>query len=325
MNATAAGTVVEHHHPESRGLLPPLEALEDPGGLLPGEWQPDDDRPRSTSAPVLAPLVVEGQGQIAVLRRDQDLLVLAAYGIPQDTLLLYRRGSGSEGSGAAGSGFARIPWEPSGARASTDTLAGLFLLEDVGPWAPLGAFGSGGTGILQLRAPAGSYLMSLEAWNPSGRWATRIRQGVRAQAVAPDVPALSDLLILEPGGPVPEELAQALPRFRIGTVLEGGDPITVGWEVYGLGRRKEPLTFRVSLLKVEDGLFRKALTRIGLIDRTPPLVVSWSEAGTDRPGPLFRAVDLALPELEAGPYVLRLELEIPNRSKVFSDRVITLR
>jgi len=325
MNAISAGTVVEHHHPESRGFLPPLEALEDPGGLLPGVWQPDDDRPRSTSAPVLAPLLVEGRGQIAVLRRDGALLVLAAYGIPLDTLLLFRRGGDGEGTGASGGGFARIPWEPPGARASTDTLAGLFLLADTGSWAPLGAFGTGGSGILQLRAPAGSYIVSLEAWNPSGRWATRVRQGVKAHSVAPDVPTLSDLLLLEAGGAVPQGLAEALPRLRRGTSLQGGEPVTVGWEVYGLGRRREPLTFRVSMLKVEDGLFRKALTRIGLIDRTPPLAVSWSEAGSDSPGPLFRAVDLALPDLDPGPYVLRLELEIPNRSKVFSDRVITLR
>ena len=46
MQETAGGSVVEHHHPESRGLLPPLEALEDPGGLPRGVWFPEDDRPR---------------------------------------------------------------------------------------------------------------------------------------------------------------------------------------------------------------------------------------------------------------------------------------
>jgi hypothetical protein len=91
MGETGIRKVVEHHHPESRGLLPPFEALEDPAGLPEGVWVPDDERPRTASAPVRAPLIAEGQAQSAVLRRDGQLLILASYGVPTDTVLHQRR------------------------------------------------------------------------------------------------------------------------------------------------------------------------------------------------------------------------------------------
>jgi hypothetical protein len=324
MGQSAGGSVVEHHHPESRGLLPPLEALEDPAGLPAGVWMADDDRPRSASAPVLAPLVVEGQGQTAVLRRTADLLVVAAYAPPRDTLLQQRRDPWEDEEGNGAPELPRTPWEITGAQASRDTLAGLFLMADTGAWAPLSTFSAGGEGVLQLRAPTGGYLLSLELWSPAGRWASRLRHGIRAEAVPPDVPTLSDLLLLRLGDPLPQNLAQALPRLKPRTDLMAGEPVTVGWEVYGLGLRREPLTFRLSLLEEEGSLVRRALKRIGLFNRAPAVTLSWDEPGSERVGPLFRAVDLMLPPLEPGRYVLTLEMDILNRGKVFSHRRITV-
>jgi hypothetical protein len=321
MNELSGGSVVEHHHPESRGLLPPLEALEDPAGLPRWVWVPEDDRPRSACAPVLAPLVVEGQAQTALLRRGIDLLVVAAYAVPPDTLLLKRRPTGADGPGTPPE-VRPVPWEPSVEWASPDTLSGLFLLADTGGWAPLSALSRGAEGVIQLRAPPGGYLLTLETWNPSGRWATRVRHGIRGEAIPPDVPSLSDLLILRRGPGLPENLSQALPRLRPRTDLLGGEPLTVGWEVYGLGYRQEPLSFRLSLREEEGGLIRRALKRIGLFNQTPALTLSWEESGVGNGGLLFRAVDVDLPPLEPGRYVLTLEMSIPNRSKVLSHRRI---
>ena len=192
------GSVVQHHHPESRGLMPPFQALQDLAGIPEGFWTPADEHPRSTIAPVQAPLVAQGLGQVSVFRRDGDLLVLAAYGAPVDTVFARRRpGSETDASdaGADGSGlgpeetvdavpsagpFRRPPWEPSVEGLTADTLAGLFLLPDTGGWAPLAAFGSGGEGVLTLQAPPGGYLLSLEQWDPAERWGARRQdQGVR--------------------------------------------------------------------------------------------------------------------------------------------------
>jgi len=162
----------------------------------------------------------------------------------------------------------------------------------------------------------------MELWNPLGRWASRVRHGIRVEPVPPDVPTLSDLLLLHRGSDLPKNLSQALPRMRTDADLLGREPLTVGWEVYGLGRRREPLTFRLSLRAEEGSFIRRALKRFGLFDRTPALVLSWNEGGTDENGPLFRAVDVDLPTLESGSYLLTLEMSIPNRSKVLAHQRI---
>jgi hypothetical protein len=320
--------VVEHHHPDSRGLLPPLEALEDPAGLQEGIWTPRDDRPRSASAPVGAPFIAEGTAQTAVLRRNGDLLVLAAYGIPADTVFRRRRpdpdssrGAGNQAANAMGS-FSRPSWEPPLDGLSSDTLAGLFLLADTGNWAPLASFGTGGEGLLQLSAPPGGYLLSLEQWSPSGRWGARVRHGVEGAAIPPDVPHLSDLLLLEAGERLPTSLPEAIPRLRSSTRVHGEGGLTVAWEVYGLNRVAEPLTFNLSLTRDETSFVRRALRRIGLARGGPVLTLTWSEDGSPQIAPLFRAVDLDFPSLEPGRYVLRLVMEIPYRESVASDRRI---
>jgi hypothetical protein len=207
---------------------------------------------------------------------------------------------------------------------SPDTLSGLFLLPDSGGSAPLGAFSWRGAGVLQLRAPPGSYLLSLEQWSPSGRWGTRIRHGLRFEEVPPDVPSLSDLVLLRHASTLPIQLTEALGRMKTDTRIHAGDTVTVGWEVYGLGRRGEPLTFRLSLTEEEGSLIRRALRKIGLMRRRPALTLSWTEGGSREMGPVFRAVDVGLPDLGPGQYLLRLELDIPNRINAMSHRRITI-
>ena len=203
-----------------------------------------------------------------------------------------------------------------------DTVAGLFLLADTGAWAPLAAFGSGGSGALRLTAPPGGYLLSLEQWDPLGRWGARVRHGVEGRIIPPDVPHLSDLLLLDTGDGLPASLFEAEARFRSSTRLRSEGRLTVAWEVYGLNSRRDPMTFSLSLVREEGGLVRRALNRIGLLREPPALTLSWGEDAPGRLGPVFRAVDVDLPILEAGRYLLNLEMEIPYRSKVVSSRRI---
>jgi hypothetical protein len=330
MGETGIRKVVEHHHPESRGLLPPFEALEDPSGLPEGVWTPDDDRPRTASAPVRAPLIAQGQAQTAVLRRGGELLVLAAYGVPTDTVLWKRRVRPDSIRGldrlvAPDRTPSQRPlWEPSIEGYPPDTLSGLFLVADTAMWAPLVAFGRGGKGVLQVRAPPGGYLLSVEQWCPTGRWGARVRHGLEGKVIPPDVPHLSDLLLLDVGHGLPDSLSEAAPRLRPSTDLRSEGRVTVGWEVYGLGQRGEPLTFSLSLVEEEGSLVRRALKRIGLFRKSPVLTLSWVEDGSVGSGPRFRAIDVDLPRLKAGRYILRLEMKIPYRNSVMSNRRITV-
>ena len=322
--------VLEHRHPESRGLLPPLEALEDPTGLPEGVWTPRNDRPLTTSAPVLAPLIAQGQAQTAVLRRGGNLLILGAYGTPVDSVLQIRRTSRRQSAGPeepflGDEGLSRRPpWEPSVDGFSADTLAGMYLLADTGRWAPLAAFGYGGEGVIQLTAPPGAYLVSVEQWCPKDRWGARTRHGVRGDDIPPDVPHLSDLLLLDAEEALPPSLTDAIPRLRPSSELPSGARMTVAWEVYGLNRSGGALTFRLSLVEEGGSLIRRALKKIRLFRKAPVLSLSWDEESPAVGGPLFRAVDVELPSLKSGRYVLRLEMDIPFRSTVVTNRRISV-
>jgi len=321
------GSVVERFHPESRGLLPPLEALENPSALAEGVWRPRDDRPRSSSAPVRAPLIVEGSGQVALLRRGEDLLILAAHGVPEDTLLTRRRtrvGTLPWVENWEVGGAYPLAWAPDADGRGADTLAGLFLVPAAGDAPPLSVLEVGGEGVLQLLAPPGGYLLSLELWHPSGWWGARLRHGIRGPPIPADVPSLSDPILLHGGESLPASLDEALSRMRTDANLGPPEPLTVAWEVYGLGSRREPLTFHLSLVQEETSLLRRVLARTGLVQRSPALTLSWEEGSSDHPESLFRAVDLELPPLQPGGYVLRLEMDIPYRASVHAERRITV-
>jgi len=100
--------------------------------------------------------------------------------------------------------------------------------------------------------------------------------------------------------------------------------MTVGWEVYGLGSRGEPMTFALSLMMEGESLARRALNLIGLFRRDPMVTLSWTESGATSAGPLFRAVDVDLPSLDPGRYILRLEMRLPYRNPVAASRHIVV-
>jgi hypothetical protein len=143
---------------------------------------------------------------------------------------------------------------------------------------------------------------------------------VVADELPPDVPVLSDLLILDAGMTIPEKLEEALPLMRGNRELKSGERLTVGWEVYGLGFQEVELTFGLRLIQEEESLVRRAFKRVGLFRREPVLTLSWTEEGPERLGPHFRAVDLELPDLDSGSYVLQLAMDIRGRSQVVSQR-----
>jgi hypothetical protein len=100
--------------------------------------------------------------------------------------------------------------------------------------------------------------------------------------------------------------------------------VTLAWEVYGLGQRRESLRFRISMVRQDGSFLRKALQRIGLFRRSPDLTLEWSEGGLEGSGALFRAVDLELGNLDRGSYLLQLELAIPYRNRVRTLRRVRI-
>jgi hypothetical protein len=212
-----------------------------------------------------------------------------------------------------------------GDQAGLPDRVGLFLVPVGGRDAILGRARTGvGEASLLLDAPAGDYVVSVEAWRPPKRVAGRTRMGLRADTVAPDVATLSGLLLVQGGGAAPASLDAAAARALVHRAARPGGSVGVVWEVRGLGWSPATLTYDLSLEAADRGFFRRIGEGLGLVDRDRPLALSWDEAGPQRPAPMLRHLALDLPDVEAGTYRLRLRARITGRATLESTTEIVI-
>ena len=309
---TPGADVIGHHDPQSRPLMPPSAALQDPLGVGSDAWRPDAFRPRELYAPGYAPVLLPGVGQLAVFPRADRFILVGAYDLPADTSEHAEHGHPDRDRPLAG--WADLP-----------AVGGLFLIPTEGPPTPgPGARAPGAEGSVLLEAPAGSWVASLEVWDPALRRAGRVRAGV-VQAPRPESEStLSDLMLVR--GPVSDDwsladaAARALPRASV----RGAERIGVVWELFGPGGEGE-LAYELTIERPGAGLMTRAIRKLGLFRSSPARRVAWREPGPDRPGPALRGVDLDLGALEEGPWVVRLEVSASGRPPLVQERILELR
>ncbi len=316
-----AGGTVGHQAKDAREVVPPGFVLKEPAAVEPGRWIPEKDKPRSSHAPVYAPDLLEGRGQLAVFSRGETFVLVGATALPDEPS--DKPDDLSVEPGPRPGLDAVIPWvvpERSGA----PPQLGLFLIAGDGMVAEARVMGRW-QGSMSLRAPAGDYLLSLEAWSAEFGRAGRIRHGLSVDTIPPDLATLSDLVLLEPRDHLPADLAHAVPLVRPTTELIAGERVAVGWEVFGLGWEAEEVGYELSLYREGRGFFRRLGRLVGLGGGAQPLRIQWSEPGPYEPGPQFRALNLDLPDVDEGDYVLRLELSLRGREPVAVTRAVRVR
>jgi hypothetical protein len=306
----ASSRIVGYEHPDGRHFFPPAEILADPASARSEPWAPTASPDmRSAYAPEYAPVLLPMPSRLLILTRGDRALVAATFQLPRDTTYRGRKGI-------------RAPHLPVEALRGWPLQAGLFLTDANG--APLYAGRKGGAseGVLTLEVPAGDYHASVEVIDPGAGRAGRFRNGLRVRNMPPDVPVLSGLLPVE-GGKVPRTTQEALGRLRIDDQIEVGEPLVVGWELWGLGWREEVVRYRLSLEPADTGFLERFRRLFGGVRRFP--VLEWEEPGPDRPGPAFQGVSLDLPAQEPGEYVLTLEVSLRGRESMVSRRRLRLR
>jgi hypothetical protein len=295
--------VIGHHHPRSRGYLFPDQFLASPSEILPESWITAPRESRTWYAPPYAPDFNALDTQVGRFWRGDQVLVVGAYrpermaragGPPRDEPLM--RGPVS---------------------------AALFLVPVDGTGDVLSARGREEDGVLTLLAPPGRYVSSLEVWDQVGRAAWRARQGVERVPLAAGTAALSDLLILEPGAPLPDSLEGALPNVRRGVRIQQGERFTVAWEVYGLGVRA-PAQVTLGFTRGRPGFLQRVGEFVGVLQPDTPVEVSFEDASLEDVQTAFRSVSLQLPDLEPGEYTLHLRVEVPQREPAVTSRPIVV-
>ncbi len=315
------GGTVGHQAKDAREVVPPGFVLKEPAAVEPGRWIPEKDNPRSSHAPLYAPDLLEGRGQLAVFSRGETFVLVGATALPEeptdkwDDLFVQRELPPGPND--------VIPWAVP-ERSGAPPQLGLFLIAGDGMVAEARVMGRW-QGSMSLRAPAGDYLLSLEAWSAEFGRAGRIRHGLSVDTIPPDLATLSDLVLLEPRDHLPADLAHAVPLVRPTTELTAGERVAVGWEVFGLGWEAEEVGYELSLYREGRGFFRRLGRLVGLGRGAQPLRIQWSEPGPYEPGPQFRALNLDLPDVDEGDYVLRLELSLRGREPVAVTRAVRVR
>ncbi|HET8655427.1 MAG TPA: hypothetical protein VFL93_07910 [Longimicrobiaceae bacterium] len=295
--ATAeAPSLLTHYGDTEQYLLPPDEALAD-SGITHGAWDQDPLRARTgydipagdSTLRWIYPL----PHQLAVFRRGDSALVVAAYSLPADSF-------------------------PAGARVD----AGLALLADDDS-APLVSRSPGAAleGALTAEVPSEPLLLSLEIVSDSARRAARDREGLRIAPHRAGALAVSDLLLLRPGEPLPDSLAAAVADARGSAVVHPGESVGVYWEVYGLGEAGvRELTLSLRLGATGKGILRRIAERVGLARGGEPVRVKWKEPAA--PGSyLPRALLIQVPgEMAPGDYRLELTVEPAGHAELTTAR-----
>lgn len=300
--------VVGHHHPMSRGYLFPEQYLESPSDIPPETWITAPREARTWYAPPYAPDIRGLETQVGRFRRDDRMLVVGAY---RPTIAV------DEDEDDVVSA-----WGPQG-DAQGPAGAALFLVpEDGSAWTFVQ--GEEPEGVLAMEAPPGRYVSSLEVVDLAGDRAWRARQGVVQSELAPGLVAVSDLMILREGAPLPESMEEAIPHVRPGVRIRVGERFPVVWEVYGLGVR-EPVTVTIGFSQGRPGFLERVGAFLGVIEPDRPVEVTFDETGPeDLVQAVFRSIELELPDLDPGDYTLHLQLALPGRDPVVASRPIVV-
>jgi len=342
-------SVIGRQVPGGVEYLPLGAWLTDPSAIPNGAWTPESWTPRTAYRAPYARTVIPLETQVARFRRGDSLLIVSGYAPapeagPRRPVTVSRsrdrgiivgernRTPRSDPFGAVTGFGVEAPEEEEVAdpRNSTSAPLAFFLVpiggegEDDGePREVLD--GTGTSGARQVMVPNGRYLLSMEAWDQGESRMWRAREGVAQRSILPDIPAVSDLVILTATGPDADlagSLDEALPRVRAGTRLLPGETVAVAWEIYGL-RPEEPVALTLGLDRGAPGLLQRAGEFLRIVQPEAPITLSFQETAPEGGilGRAFRTVNLTLPDtLEPGEYVLSLQVQLTGRSPLTTER-----
>ena len=255
-------------------FLPQLHALDHLGHATADDWTLDDPRALTGYAPSFARSVHDLPSQIAMFRRGDSALVVAAWDARRDTTLLGR-----------------------------PLTAALVLVSPAGAHSVARDSAARTIGRLWVEVPLDSGLASLELLAPAERRAARARVGIAGRASGRVV--LSDLLLYAPGAGTSNRLEQVRDSALATNVVSGARSVGVFWETYGLDA-PTPLHYTLSVEQYGVGWLRKTAERLHLADPTSGLRLQWDEVPELAAGIAPRSVRLDLSRLRSGHYRVSL-------------------
>jgi hypothetical protein len=286
--------VVARDPPGARRFVPTLAAIADPAAAEAADWGLDDPRPRATYAPAYARRFLGIEPQIAAFRRGEEAILAVGWALPADSV----------------------------APGATVTAAALAAEGPDQPFAEVHSASRRPRGALALRIPWPRAVVSVEALGGgiAGRW----RGGFALPGSRPELPAVSDLLLLQPSSSLPATLDDALPRAREEAAARAGESLPIFWETYPApGFGGGPATFALGIRPGPVGLGTRIARALGFRGGAAGAELRWTEE-LPPAAVVPRAVRLELPELAPGDYLLELEVSWPDGFVSRASRAVSL-
>ena len=291
-------SITGHDPHRSFRFLPPADLVSEFATIASADWELEPRRPHEEYLPKYASSFddeEEGfEHQLAIFRRGDSAFLIGAYewttdSLPPDTPLRVALVCSRE------SGGSRVAESETADR----------------------------RGVLTMLAPPETCVLAIEALAASVGRAARVRLGRRIAAFH-DGPAISDILLLDPAPSqaVPGSLEEALDLVRPSMRVRPGERVALLWELYGV-REGTRLDVRVSLTKPRKSLLRRAAEWIGLArDEDPTVSLEWREESVGGPGPVARFLEVQIPDLSEGDYLLSASVRLATGAELTSGRIV---
>jgi len=295
MASGASIHVVGHEPTPAFDFVPDPDVLTAPDSADGSDWMLRDRMAQSRYAPSYARSVAELGPQVALFRRGDSALVVAAFDLSRDTA------------------FKRDSIEAALAISPATTPESVVVVGDnstgrrdaltvMGRWEPL--------------------LVSVEGRDSAERRVARARLVARPPAATHGRVSVSDLLLFDDPASLPTSIDDAIPRARGSLRVERRTPVGVYWEMYGLEDAGATVAYTLTVTRVGVPWLRRAAERLKVMDRRAPVRMKWDEPSIRPDGVRSRALAVDFSTLPAGHYRIDLAVEADGQPPVITSRVV---
>ena len=282
-------------------FVPSSSAFESPADLRPSDWDLKLRSARAIYAPAYARHFRSlDRQQVAVFRRGDSALVVAAYDARNDTALTQR---------PLEVGLFAAVVDPTSIRQAHGTTA----------------MQTDSRGLLTTTTLWGPMLVSIELLDRETKTAARARYGVRPPPSIGRI-GVSDLLMFAPraGDSAPRKLADALPLVLHAGRVSATQPLGLFWETYGVRPQGESFGVSLTIDRIQEGWMRRAAERVHLATPFSPVRVEWQEVPDHGDNIASRAVSLDLSRLSPGRYEITLTVTPKDEPSVVAKREVAV-
>jgi hypothetical protein len=289
----STGSITGHDAGVPYNFIPAARAVDSIDVLTDDDWKLGDPFARMGYAPSYAKTVHDLPGQVALFRRGDSTLAVAAWDARRDDTMLGRRLNA-----------ALVLASPTGTAGITRQTEA----KTVGRLSVVGLVDSG--------------VVSLEVMSDSDRRATRLRAGVVRHGAGLD---LSSLLLYAYDTVPAYELSAVQESALASSVVKGARVVGVYWETYGLQVGGEPVTYTLTVEQTGVSWLRRAAEALRFADPTSSLRVEWGEVPERRGDIAGRGVRLDLSRLRSGRYRIELSATTRGGGTATTQRTVEVR